>query len=519
MCSRGGTRGGDPSILPCNAVCALPRAPRALRFVDGCRAAPPQPRDHRTGFSISTPPRTDSALRTVAVILAGGIGVRAGLGMPKQLARIAGKTIIEHTIGAVHGSPLVDEIIVMMEPDHLGAVRDLTVTGKYPKLTTILPGGATRNETSQLALAHLGDAELKVLFHDAVRPFVNHRILQDCVEALDSYAAVDTAIPSADTIIEVAHGGDVITDVPVRDHLRRGQTPQGFLLSTIRRAYAAANTDPDFVATDDCSVVLRYAPDVPIFVVAGADENMKITQGIDVFIADKLFQLKSADPAGFEAADREKAMLGKTVVVFGGNSGIGLSIFEAAQLYGADVFAFSRSTTDTHVEKHEDVEFALSEVYRQSGRIDYVVNSAGILEIGNVEDFTQEAVENMLDVNLLGPIIIARAALPYLKESRGQLLYFASSSYTRGRANYGMYSATKAATVNLTQSLAEEWQEHGVRVNCINPERTKTAMRVQAFGAEPDDTLLTPEQVALASIDALITDITGQVIDVRRRRG
>ena len=496
-----------------------PAVPDGLRFVDGRRRFRGSFPRHRTGFSISPALNTASALRTVVVILAGGVGVRAGLGMPKQLARIAGKSIIEHTIDAVHGSPVIDEIIVMMEPSHLDAIHDLTADGKYPKLTTVLAGGATRNETSQLALAHFGDTELKVLFHDAVRPFVNHRILKDCVDALDSHAAVDTAIASADTIIEVAGGGDVITDVPIRDHLRRGQTPQGFLLSTIRRAYAIADTDPNFVATDDCSVVLRYTPDVPIFVVAGADENMKITQGIDVFIADKLFQLKSADPAGFETSDRERAMVGKTVVVFGGNSGIGLSIFEAAQLYGADVFAFSRSTTDTHVEKHEDVEFALSEVYRQSGRIDYVVNSAGILEIGNVEDFTQEAVENMLDVNLLGPIIIARAALPYLKESRGQLLYFASSSYTRGRANYGMYSATKAATVNLTQSLAEEWQEHGVRVNCINPERTKTAMRGQAFGAEPDDTLLTPEQVALASIDALITDMTGQVIDVRRRRG
>ena len=97
--------------------------------------------------------------------------------MPKQLARIAGKSIIEHTIEAVHGSPVIDEIIVMMEPSHLDAIHDLTAAGKYPKLTTVLAGGATRNETAQLALAHFGVTELKVLFHDAVRPFVNHRIL------------------------------------------------------------------------------------------------------------------------------------------------------------------------------------------------------------------------------------------------------------------------------------------------------------------------------------------------------
>ena len=65
-----------------------------------------------------------------------------------------------------------------------------------------------------------------------------------------------------------------------------------------------------------------------------------------------------------------------------------------------------------------------------------------------------------------------------------------SSSYTRGRMNYSIYSSTKCATVNFVQALAEEWGGLGVRVNCVNPERTKTPMRTKNFGIEPEDTLL-----------------------------
>ncbi len=460
---------------------------------------------------------TRQDLKTVAVILAGGVGVRAGLGMPKQLARIAGKPIIEHTITAVDASPAIDEIIVMMEPNHVASVTALIESGRFQKLRGVFPGGESRNDTTRLALAQLPDEECKVLFHDAVRPFVDGRILQDCVDALDHYGAVDTAIPSADTIIQINTETNVLVDVPPRALLRRGQTPQAFLKSTISRAYERAGKDRNFVATDDCTVVLKYTPDVQIAVIAGSDENMKITEAIDVFIADKLFQLKSAEPEGLSTAQRELALADKTIVVFGGSEGIGLGICEAAERYGATVFPFSRTSTGTHIQKRKDVVAALKTAHDATGRVDYVVNSAGVLDIGGLETFSHDAVKRTIKINLLGPVIIAQESLPFLKETRGQLLYFTSSSYTRGRANYGMYSATKAATVNLTQSLSEEWADVGVRVNCINPERTKTGMRTKAFGEEPEGTLLSADAVAMASIDTLIADVTGQIVDVRRR--
>ena len=121
----------------------------------------------------------------------------------------------------------------------------------------------------------------------------------------------------------------------------------------------------------------------------------------------------------------------------------------------------------------------------------------------------------MLNVNYLGMVNVALASFPYLKESKGHLLYYTSSSYTRGRAFYSLYSSTKAAVVNFVQAISQEWEPCEIKVNCINPERTKTPMRVKNFGIEDDSTLLTAEEVAQESIKTLLADFTGQVIDVK----
>ncbi len=456
-----------------------------------------------------------SGLRTVAVVLAGGVGARIGFNLPKQLIKIAGKSVVEHTIEALNDSADVDEILVMMTPGYLDPILAIRSTGKYQKLTHIYEGGADRNQTTQLAIDALGDTEVKVLFHDAVRPFVDNRIIHDCVVALDEHSAVDTAIPSADTIIEVSDDGFLI-DVPPRSKLRRGQTPQGFRLSAIRAAYEKARLDPNFTATDDCTVVLRYTPDVRIAVVAGSDENMKVTEPIDIAMADKLFQLRSSTAKELATDARTAGLAGKTVVVFGGGYGIGAEVCAVAREFGANVFSYSRSETKTHVQNRQEVRDALRQAADATGRIDYVVNSTGLLAISLLEDASDDIVYETIDVNLVGCILIAQESLPYLRETSGQLLNFTSSSYTRGRGGYSLYSATKAAIVNFTQALADEWVPDGVRVNVVNPDRTGTPMRTRAFGSEPAGSLLSAHVVALASIDTLISSATGHVIDVRR---
>ncbi|GGZ61030.1 bifunctional cytidylyltransferase/SDR family oxidoreductase [Streptomyces subrutilus] len=472
-------------------------------------------------MSSSSTPR-----RTIAVVLAGGTGQRIGLEIPKQLLKIAGKPILEHTLHVFENAPDVDEVILLMTPAYVDEAQRIVDRAGLGKVTRVLAGGSDRSETTRIAIrAAAGDLgpgeDCNLLFHDAVRPLLSQRVVKECVEALENYQAVDVAIPSSDTVIVTrTHGddGEFITEVPDRSRLRRGQTPQGFRLSTIRAAYERAEHDPSFQATDDCSVVVRYLPDVPVHVVRGDEYNMKVTQPVDVFIADKLFQLAShtAPAQAGEAAYREQ-LAGRTVLVFGGSYGIGADIARIAENFGARVYALGRSTTGTHVENLDHVEEALARAYAETGRIDYVVNTAGVLRVGRLDETDNDTIREALEVNYLAPVNIARASYKYLSETRGQLLLFTSSSYTRGRADYSLYSSTKAAMVNLTQALADEWAGDRIRVNCVNPERTATPMRTKAFGQEPSGSLLSSESVALSSLDVLLSEMTGHVIDVRKQ--
>ena len=451
----------------------------------------------------------------VAVLLAGGVGTRVGLDIPKQLIKIAGKTILEHTLAAFQAHPMVDEIVVMMAEGHLDAVRAMVRTGGHDKVTQVHEGADTRNGTTLRALDNLPD-DCPVLFHDAVRPLVSERIITECFEALEHYDAVDVAITSADTIIEVGPD-NTIRAIPPRAALRRGQTPQAFRTSVIRRAYELAGHDPAFEATDDCSVVLRYLPDEPIWVVRGDERNMKVTDPIDVFLADKLFQLTSSFvPEGHSNEEYRATLDGKVIVVLGGSYGIGADIASLAREYGATVETFSRSSTNTHVERRSDLVAVAEQVTAAHGRIDHVVATAGILPRGSLLETTEETIFAATEVNYLAPVFIAQVFFPHLRATQGSLTLFTSSSYTRGRSGYSLYSSAKAAMVNLTQALADEWAGEGVRVNCVNPERTATPMRTKAFGEEPADSLLESEAVARTSLDVLVSDFTGHVIDVRR---
>lgn len=452
----------------------------------------------------------------IAVILAGGTGSRLGAGIPKQFFKIAGKTVIEHTIDIFESNSQIDEVVVVVNEFYVTTIENMILNNAWKKVRKVLKGGKERYESSLVAInAYSEHPEYNLIFHDSVRPLMSQRILNDTIKALGNYNAVDVAIPTADTIINVGVSGELIESVPNRAVLRRGQTPQAFKLGTIRQAYEIALGDPNFISTDDCGTVVKYLPGEKVYVVSGDETNMKLTYKEDTFLLDKLFQLRSTEL--YDHVDFN-LLKDKVVVVFGGNSGIGEKIAELSAEYHARVFAFSRSTTQTDIADIKKVENALSSVYKETQHIDYIVNSAAILVKEPLVNMKPETISNMIRTNYDGMVNVALASHKYLKESQGQLLLFTSSSYTRGRSFYSIYSSTKAAAVNFMQALAQEWEPAKIRVNVINPERTKTAMRIQNFGHEPDNTLLKAEEVAIVSIQTLLSDFTGQVIDVKIKK-
>jgi len=229
-------------------------------------------------------------MRTVAVVLAGGAGLRLGGAVPKQFQLLAGRTLLEHCVAAFDAAPGIDEVVVVV-PEDLIAETGRIIGGQYGKVRHIIAGGRTRPESTRRAIDLLSQADpaqdCNVLFHDAARPLVDQRIIADCVAGLARCEALGVVLPTSDTIVEVAEG--VMTAMPPRESLGRCQTPQGFRLSVIRRAHELAAADPDaasFSATDDCGVVLRYLPQVPVHTVAGSERNIKITYPGDLALAE-----------------------------------------------------------------------------------------------------------------------------------------------------------------------------------------------------------------------------------------
>ena len=451
--------------------------------------------------------------RNIAVILAGGVGKRLGLSTPKQFFKVAGKMVVEHTVDVFERNPRIDEIAIVSNQYFISEFENITLRNGWRKVKRILKGGKERYDSSLAAIKAYADEDVNLIFHDAVRPLLSQRVLDDVIDALCIHTAIDVAVPSADTIIEVE--GDFICSIPNRSRLRRGQTPQAFTIDTIRRAYEKALTDPDFRATDDCGVVRKYLPETHVYVVRGEETNMKLTYKEDTYMLDKFFQLRNSEPVNTELGAIDFA--GRVAVVFGGSYGIGADTVRMLREKGATVYSFSRGETGTDVGRRGDVEAALRKVAAQEGRIDYVVNTAGVLNKEPLAAMSEETISTAIATNYTGTVNVAVAAYPYLKETKGKLIFFTSSSYTRGRAFYSIYSSTKAAIVNFVQAIAQEWECDGIKINCINPERTKTPMRVKNFGNEPEDSLLAADKVAEATLRALASDYTGLVIDVRRK--
>jgi len=238
-------------------------------------------------------------MRMVAVVLGGGVGQRLGAGMPKQLLTLGGRTLVERCVAAFDQAPGVDEILVVMARGYTEQVKVMLADGGYGKVTDVIEGGATRPDSTRIALAAIagggaGD-DCGVLLHDAARPLVDQQIIADCVASLGIHDAAGVAVPTSDTIV-ITEGG-VMRSVPRRETLFRCQTPQCFRLQVIARAHELAAADPDFAPTDDCGVVLRYLPGVDVHIVPGSERNIKITYPQDLTVAEALL-------AGPPAADR-----------------------------------------------------------------------------------------------------------------------------------------------------------------------------------------------------------------------
>ena len=160
------------------------------------------------------------------------------------------------------------------------------LSAKTPQLSADNPQSATANsehsdDNPQLSTDN--PPAVRILIHDAVRPGVSLSLIGRVCAALRSHAVANVVLPVVDTLIEV-DADCRMCHVPDRTLLRRVQTPQGFHAPVLFEAYRRALADPDFRATDDCSVVFRYCPEIDIALVPGEERNLKLTYPEDLTV-------------------------------------------------------------------------------------------------------------------------------------------------------------------------------------------------------------------------------------------
>ncbi|TNH06153.1 D-ribitol-5-phosphate cytidylyltransferase, partial [Testudinibacter sp. TR-2022] len=292
--------------------------------------------------------------KNIAIILSGGSGSRFGGPLPKQFTKLAGKAVIEYTIETFESSNKIDEIFIVSKNEYIEKTWDIINRNNWKKVSKVLVGGKERFDSTYSALIALRkySPETKVIFHDAVRPLITQKIIHDCIDKLDLFDAVDVVIPSSDTLVEVYDDG-CISNIPNRNTMRRGQTPQAFKLKTISTAYQMAVEQKRNVFTCDCGVVRSMLPQTRVATIEGSEKNIKITQSLDLFIAEK--QLQISERTDIDDRIDLCQLKGKTLVIFGGSSGIGKSMAEIAKLHNASVYIASRKYNNVDITNKESI--------------------------------------------------------------------------------------------------------------------------------------------------------------------
>ena len=230
----------------------------------------------------------------IAIILSSGTGSRIKSSkIPKQFIEINNKPIIGHTIDRFITNKQIDKIVIACHPEWISFL-DNYLKNNVSNFNNIyvIKGGETRNDSITNAILFL-KKEIKckdsdnILIHDAVRIFVTDRIILENIEKMKTHDAVDTIVPSIDTIVQIDEKQEIIKSIPDRKFLCNGQTPQTFKLKLLTNLYLKQKVKD---TSDSFKFLLSCYPNAKIGIVWGEYENFKITSDWDLDYAKKILK-------------------------------------------------------------------------------------------------------------------------------------------------------------------------------------------------------------------------------------
>ena len=250
--------------------------------------------------------------KNIAVIFAGGSGVRMGSGMPKQFLKINGQPIIIYTLEIFDDNPLIDEIYIACKEDCIDTLNRYISRYQIQKVRKVVPGGATGLDSIYNALTAAKEenpADSIVLIHDGVRPFIPQHLISDNIEQVKKAGCAITCTPMYETPVK-SNGGELIEEVIKRDVMYTAQAPQSFRLGEIIEAYDKAREEYGLEGmVDSCSIFKKTGHDVAL--VKGNRGNIKVTTPEDLYLFRGLLNYKETQQAMGFADDEIDGSLNK----------------------------------------------------------------------------------------------------------------------------------------------------------------------------------------------------------------
>ena len=208
-----------------------------------------------------------------AIILAGGIGSRMKKDIPKQFILIKNKMIIDYSVKAFLKNKKINEVIIVCAKEWIDKLRN-----QYPALKIVV-GGESRTISSFHGLKACNEKTENVLIHDAARPMISQKIINDCIDCLKNNDAAIPEVYCSDSVFDIASMNYID-----RENIRLIQTPQGFKLGRMHLAFNFFFKKSDREFSDDFSLFNFHIPSSRYAFFKGSKKNIKITTPDDLIV-------------------------------------------------------------------------------------------------------------------------------------------------------------------------------------------------------------------------------------------
>lgn len=224
-----------------------------------------------------------------AAILAGGIGTRLDVGVPKQFYKINNKPLLAYCIESFLKVDSLDKIIVSSPNDFLNDTQKLIYEYFDDERLVVIKGGQTRNYTIlnsiNYAIENGADDDSVMVTHDGARIFVSPKLIEDSIKYAHEFGAASPVIPSVDVIFQ-SKENNKLTKIPERKYLFNAQTPQSFNIKKYIEIYEDLTEDE--INLLDEAMMLFYLRDEEVYLFEGDSSNFKITRPFDITVAKSI---------------------------------------------------------------------------------------------------------------------------------------------------------------------------------------------------------------------------------------